>query len=114
MKIIIAGSRNFYDYEFLKQKMKELNLEITELVCGEARGADSLGKRWALENNIPIKSFYPDWDRYGNSAGMIRNHEMGDYADYLVAFWDGKSRGTKDMIFYMQQIGKHGEVIIYE
>lgn len=114
MKVIIAGSRTFHDYQFLKEEMEKLNLEIDEVVCGEAFGADTLGRKWAIENNIPIKSFYPDWNRLGKAAGMIRNHQMGDYADYLVAFWDGKSRGTKDMIDYMQQLGKHGSVIIYE
>ena len=114
MKVIIAGSRTLNDYNFVKTEIEKLNLEIDEVVCGEARGADSLGKRWAESKNIPVKSFYPEWDRIGTAAGMIRNHLMGDYADYLIAFWDGKSRGTKDMIDYMQQIGKHGSVIIYE
>lgn len=114
MKVIIAGSRTFHDYQFLKEEMEKLNLKIDEVVCGEAKGADSLGKQWAIENNIPVQSFYPDWNRLGKAAGMIRNHQMGYYADYLVAFWDGKSKGTKDMIDYMQQLGKHGSVIIYE
>ena len=60
-----------------------------------------------------LKYFYPNWEKYGKSAGIIRNHEMGDYADYLLAFWDGTSKGTKDMIDYMKKIGKHGKVIIY-
>lgn len=114
MKVIIAGSRTLNDYDFIKAQIEKLNLNITEVVCGEAKGADSLGKQWAEENNIPVKSFYPEWERLGKAAGIIRNHLMGDYADYLVAFWDGKSRGTKDMIDYMQKIGKHGSVIIYE
>lgn len=111
MRVIIAGSRSFNDYDFLKQNILQLNLDITEIVCGEARGADSLGRRFAIENNIPIKSFPAEWNTYGKSAGMIRNHQMGDYADYLIAFWDTKSRGTLDMINYMQQLGKHGTVI---
>lgn len=114
MKVIIAGSRTLNDYNFVKTQIEKLNLNITEIVCGEAKGADSLGKQWAEENNIPVKSFYPEWERLGRAAGIIRNHLMGDYADYLIVFWDGKSRGTKDMINYMQQLGKHGSVIIYE
>lgn len=110
MKVIIAGSRTFNDYEYLKQSLKELNLDITEIVCGEAKGADTLGRRYGEENNIPIKSFPAQWDLYGKSAGYIRNSQMGDYADYLVAFWDGKSKGTFNMIEYMRKKGKHGQV----
>lgn len=65
------------------------------------------------EFGYSLKYFYPNWEKYGKSAGIIRNHEMGDYADYLLAFWDGTSKGTKDMIDYMKKIGKHGKVIIY-
>lgn len=109
MKVIIAGSRSFNDYLLLSQIMA--TVPASEIVCGEARGADSLGRKWAEENGIPIKSFPAQWELYGKSAGHIRNREMGDYADYLIAFWDGKSKGTKGMIDYMQRIGKHGKVI---
>lgn len=114
MKVIIAGSRTFNNYLLLKETLDNLNIEITEIVCGEARGADLLGKRYAYEKNIPYRSFYPDWSLYGRRAGILRNHEMGDYADYLIAFWDGKSSGTKDMITYMNSIGKHGKVILFD
>lgn len=113
MKVIIAGGRNFNNYELLKSTINNLNLNITEVVCGEARGADSLGRRYAEENNISIKSFPAKWDLYGKSAGMIRNAEMGAYADYLIAFWDKKSKGTKNMIDYMKNHNKHGYVQYY-
>lgn len=111
MKVIVAGSRSFNDYPRLKRVMATIS--ATEIVCGEARGADKLGRRYAEENGIPIKSFPAQWDKYGKSAGFIRNHEMGDYADYLVAFWDGKSRGTKEMIEYIRKLGKHGKVEMF-
>ena len=111
MKLIIAGSRTFYNYELLKETLQKLNLHISEIVCGEAAGADSLGRKYGEENFIPITSFPANWDKYGRKAGIIRNHQMGDYADYLIAFWDGKSKGTLDMINYMQQLGKHGTII---
>ena len=95
MKVIIAGCRTLIDYTFVKNEIDKLNLDITEVVCGEARGADTLGKQYAIEHNIPVKSFPADWSRLGRAAGIIRNHQMGDYADYLIAFWDGKSRGTR-------------------
>ena len=114
MKVIIAGSRDFNDYQLLCKTMSELDIKIDAIVCGGARGADSLGRIWANENNIPVVDFPANWNRYGKSAGFIRNKEMGDYADYLVAFWDKKSKGTKDMKYYMQQLGKHGKVILFE
>ncbi len=98
MKTIIAGGRDFNDYKLLCEYMEELGAGVTEIVCGMARGADLLGKRWADENNIPVKEFPADWKTHGKAAGHIRNKEMAKYADTLVAFWDGESRGTKNMI----------------
>ncbi len=118
MKVIIAGSRTFDNYDLLCETMAHLlddglarGREI-EIVCGGAKGADALGARWAKEFNYPIKYFLADWNKYGKAAGIIRNKQMGDYADYLIAFWDGKSRGTKHMIEYMKNVNKHGTVII--
>lgn len=100
MKTIIAGSRAITDYQFIKYNLNNLGFyfDITEVVCGMAKGADLLGKQWAEENNIPVKEFPADWDKYGRRAGYIRNVEMAEYADALVAFWDGKSMGTQHMI----------------
>ena len=112
MKVIIAGSRTFNNYNLLNKTLQEVDLVIDEVVCGGAKGADSLGAEWARKNGVPVKYFNAEWEKYGRVAGIIRNHQMGDYADYLVAFWDGKSSGTKDMFTYMQQLGKHGKVII--
>lgn len=111
MKVIIAGGRDFDSYELLAKTMKEIN-NVTEIVCGKARGADTLGEQWAKENNIPVTYFPALWN-LGRDAGIKRNHQMGDYADYLVAFWDGESRGTKDMIDYMKRLGKKGTVVTY-
>lgn len=96
MKTIIAGSRNFSDYDALKTICDKH--QITEVVCGGAKGADALGERYAQENNIPVKYFRADWDKYGRSAGPIRNEQMAQYADFLIAFWDGQSKGTDNMI----------------
>ena len=116
MKVIIAGGRDYNNYAFLAQIMddfvKENNVEV--VVCGCAAGADSVGARWDKERGIPVKEFPAEWDVFGKKAGILRNHDMGNYADFLVAFWDGKSAGTRDMISYMKQIGKHGTVIKYE
>lgn len=116
MKVIIAGGRDFNNYTLMYNTIKELQkeIEITRVVCGGARGADLMGAQIATTLNIPVDYFFADWDTYGKAAGIIRNHQMGDYSDYLLAFWNGKSKGTKDMINYMQQLGKHGKVIHYE
>lgn len=115
MKVIVCGGRSLDDYDLVKNVMDEVaaRIDIDEIVCGEARGADSLGKRWAIENGIPVISFPAEWDIYGKSAGIRRNSSMGSYADYVIAFWDGESRGTKHMIHYMEQNDKHGEVYLY-
>lgn len=116
MKVIIAGGRDFDNYTIMYNAIEELQkeIEITRVVCGGARGADLMGAQIATTLNIPVDYFFADWDTYGKAAGIIRNHQMGDYADYLLAFWDGKSKGTKDMINYMKQLGKHGKVVRYE
>ncbi len=105
--VIIAGSRQFSDYETLKEKCDKFfsAKRPTAIVCGEAAGADALGKRYANERGIPVKSFPAQWDTYGKRAGFIRNEEMAKNADALVAFWDGKSHGTKHMIDTAE---KHG------
>ena len=113
MVIIVAGSRTFKDYKLLSDTLDNIE-NITEIVSGCAKGADLLGEQYALERHIPIKKFPAQWDIYGKQAGFIRNMEMCDYADYLIAFWDGKSRGTNQMINYMRRIGKHGKVIEFE
>lgn len=110
MKLIIAESRNFNDYALLDQSIAELNVEITEVVCG---GAGSLGELWALAHQIPVKYFPAQWELYGNAAEPIRNAEMAEYGDYLLAFWDGKSRGTKHIISSMERIRKHRKVIMF-
>lgn len=115
MRVIIAGSRTFNDYHFFLQKINELaaQIDITEIISGMAKGPDLMGVQWGLQNNIPIQEFPANWDKYGKSAGYIRNVEMAEAADYLIAFWDGKSKGTKHMIDTMQRQGKHGIVILF-
>lgn len=105
MKTIIAGSRDIVDYRWVRLAIEQSGFEITEVVSGGARGVDRLGERYAKEHNIPIKQFIPDWDGLGKKAGHVRNREMGDYADALIALWDGESKGTKGMIDYANSKG---------
>ena len=98
MKTIIAGSRNITDSQHLLDAIKEVDWDISLVVSGTANGVDKLGEYWAIENCIPIKRFFPDWEKYKKSAGYIRNEEMARYADACLALWDGKSKGTGHMI----------------
>lgn len=98
MRVIIAGSRNITSYIFLKNVINYLDWKIDVVLCGMAKGVDQLGHTYALSNNIPIEKYPADWRRFGMSAGMIRNREMANKADALIALWNGYSRGTKNMI----------------
>jgi hypothetical protein len=100
MKVIIAGGRTFNDYELLRSKVDYFlsNQTEIEIVSGTANGADKLGERYAAERCYLVKRFIPDWNFYGKKAGYIRNEDMAKYADALICFWDGKSRGSKHMI----------------
>jgi len=98
MKTIIAGSRTIKNYVTVLDAIIKSKFDITEVVSGTAKGVDELGEVYAKINNIPIKQFPADWETHGRSAGFIRNSQMAIYADALIAIWDGKSRGTEQMI----------------
>lgn len=98
MKVIIAGSRNLQDYKLVAQAMRMCGFDVSEVVCGMATGIDTLGYRWAQCYNKPIKEMPANWNRDGKSAGPIRNRQMAEYADAAVIIWDGKSRGSRNMI----------------
>lgn len=105
MKYIIAGGRDFNNLAAMDKVLKSFN-DITEIVCGDARGADTWGNIWASRNNISVVHFPANWNTFGKEAGFIRNTEMADYADGVIAFWDGQSRGTKHMIDIMKNRNK--------
>lgn len=100
MKVIIAGSRDFSDYEKLKEVCDYMLSRQTdvEIVSGAARGADILGEQYAKEKGHSLKQFPAEWDKFGKRAGYLRNEDMAKYSDALIAFWDGKSKGTEHMI----------------
>jgi hypothetical protein len=97
-KLIVAGTRTFIPSLLHADILNKQCPHPTEIVSGGAKGADKFGESWAEWNNIKITRFLPDWNKYGNRAGLIRNIEMADYADGLLAFWDKKSTGTQHMI----------------
>lgn len=114
--VIIAGTRTFSDYKMLCERCDFFfsRQTPTAIICGEARGADSLGRKYAEEHGIAVESFPANWKKYGRSAGYIRNQEMADHADALIAFWDGKSRGTKNMIDIAKKKGIPIRVVMIE
>lgn len=100
-KIIICGSRDFRDKDLMANVLQYelLNLGPDPVfILGGAAGADSLGEDYATENNIKKEMFYADWSLHGKGAGFIRNQKMAEVATHCIAFWDGKSPGTKNMI----------------
>lgn len=104
MKLIIAGSRNYNDEADFFQRMNNIVAkndwvrEVTEVVSGTARGADSLGEKWATFYGFDITRFPANWNKFGRGAGHMRNAEMADYADGLILFWDGVSKGSGNML----------------
>ena len=98
--VVVAGSRTATDYELLRKYCDVFFSQKTPtaIISGCARGADELGERYAQEHHLDLKRFPAQWDKYGKMAGMMRNREMLEVADALVAVWDGKSRGTENMI----------------
>ena len=128
MKLLIAGSRSLMGVELINKAINEANFsDITEVVHGGAVGIDTAAGWWAKDNNIPVKVFKADWKnikiknaivrennygKYNARAGIDRNEKMGQYADVLLAVWDGKSKGTIHMIEYMKELNK--EVFVYE
>lgn len=117
-RVIVAGSRDFNDYELLKSKMlyylKGFDLSEVEIVSGTAKGADQLGEKFAREFGCKLKQFPADWNTYGKKAGYLRNVDMAKYADACVCFWDGKSRGTKHMIDIAKKEGLKLRVVRYD
>ena len=118
-KVIIAGGRYFNDYELLKQKAdfflsnKILTHEVV-IVSGHASGADSLGERYAAERGLKVELFPADWNAYGKGAGIRRNRQMAEVANALIAFWDGQSRGTYNMISEAKARQLPTKVVIYK
>ncbi len=99
MKLIIAGSRGIHDYSLVERAMRESQFpHPSEIVSGGAKGVDELGERFARDHRIKLTRKCADWAKFGKRAGILRNDEMAQYADYLIAIWDGKSAGTKHMI----------------
>jgi hypothetical protein len=128
MKILICGGRNFSNYEYLmgavdryiKTSEEDFPDNEIEIVSGGARGADTLAERYAKEKNLKLKVFPADWNAHGKKAGILRNEEMAHYlavsADRceVIAFWDGSSRGTANMISTAKEFGLAFSIYYYQ
>jgi len=117
-KLIVAGGREFSNYALLENELIHMALatykdKAVSIVSGMARGADALGARFAKENGVVLHEFPAHWDKYGKRAGFMRNSDMAKVADGLLAFWDGKSKGTANMIETMQKLNKPVHVVRY-
>lgn len=111
VKVIIAGSREFNDYNLLKSYCSKMLSNLVDkheivIVSGTAPGADRLGERFAREFGFGLERYPADWNTYGKSAGYKRNHQMAEVADYLIAFWVNGSKGTGHMVNIMQDMDK--------
>ena len=117
-KVVIAGSRGFSNYKLLKEtcdkylreKKKTHNVVV---ISGHARGADSLGEKYASDEDLDLEIYPADWKKYGKSAGFMRNEQMADIADAVIAFWNGESHGTKHMIDIAEEKGLNVRVVNY-
>lgn len=107
MKIAIVGSRSIADAD-LSAFVHE---DVTEIISGGAKGVDMTAKEYARKNMIDYKEFLPEYSKYGRAAPIARNKEIVDYADFILIFWDGESRGTKCVIDYCKKSNKEYNVI---
>ena len=111
VKIIIAGSRILSNYDlvamecdrFIGEYFSDCDIEVVSGKCGQ--GADAIGEKYAENRSYKVKEFPADWNKYGHAAGPIRNAKMADYANAAIVFWDGKSRGSINMILVAQKKG---------
>jgi hypothetical protein len=113
MKVIIAGSRSITDYSLIGIAVERSGFNVTAVISGCAPdGIDHLGAQWAKAKHIPIERYPANWTKHGKAAGPIRNAEMAAAAEGLVAIWDGKSPGTRNMIYQMKRLGKPHYVLV--
>lgn len=115
IKLAIVGSRSFSDKSIFDRTMLRLEeeYEISTIVSGGARGADSMGENYADRNGIDKIIFRPDWNKYGKAAGFIRNEDIIKNCDVCVAFWDGGSHGTKHDIDLCEKYNKKCYIVNY-
>ena len=108
MKLAIVGSRNLTNI-VLDQYISK---EVDEIVSGGAVGVDFCAAEYAKRNGLKLTEFLPQYERYGRAAPIVRNKQIVDYADKIIIFWNGRSKGTLSVIKYVKKIGKPFEIIL--
>lgn len=111
MKVAVIGGRKFDNYDRMKQILDLF--PISRIISGGANGADKLSERYATENNIPTEIYIPDWDLFGKKAGFLRNTTIIQNSDIVIAFWDSKSRGTRDSIGKANKLKKDTFIVYF-
>ena len=111
MKVAVIGGRGFNDYEKLKKTLELF--PITTIVSGGARGADQLSERYANEKGIATEIYLPEWDLFGMKAGFLRNTTIIENSELVVAFWDSKSKGTRDSIGKANKVKKNTFIVYF-
>ena len=107
MKVAVVGSRSIF--------ATDISMYISdgdEIVSGGAVGVDSCAAEYAKKNGLKLTVFLPQYERYGRASPIVRNKKIVDYADKIIAFWDGKSKGTLSVIKYAEKTGKPCEIIL--
>lgn len=114
-RVIIAGGRDFNDFRKLSEVCMYMlqNKSNVEIVSGTCKGADKLGEQFAKFAGHSLKQFPASWDEFGKAAGFLRNKEMAEYADALIVFWDGQSKGTKHMIDLATKMNLKVKLVMY-
>jgi len=105
----VVGSRNFNSFDILENELNKYKIKL--VVSGGCKGADILAKKYCEKYKIPIIEILPKWDKYGKRAGLIRNQKIIDLCDTCIAFWDGKSKGTKHDIDLCKTNNKELEIV---
>lgn len=111
MKVLICGSRSITNPAVISQAVARSGMIPTQIISGGARGVDTLARLYARLNGIAFTEYPADWETHGKQAGFLRNIEMVDTADAVIAIWDGESRGTKHSIDYAKKQEK--EVFVF-
>jgi len=112
MRLGIVGGRDFADYDLLC--MEAGRIPATIIVSGGAKGCDLLARRYAEAKSLKLVEFLPDYTKYGRGAPIRRNADIISNSDVVLAFWDGKSKGTKNSIDTARSMGKDVQVVVYK
>lgn len=111
MKAAIIGGRDFNDYNLMLEVLE--NVAFSVVISGGAKGADALAKEYALDHNLEYIEYLADWNAYGKRAGMMRNIDIINACDFVIAFWDGNSPGTKNSIELAKRQNKPVTIVKY-